>query len=113
MSQSERLEILQALTQKMTLASDVDLGTLAQQCEHFTGADFKALLYNAQLEAIHQATGLFGAKGNGDSPSREVVEAGLEAVHKLDELAGQVERSEGVNLLLVFSHSILECDSSL
>ncbi len=25
-------------------------------CEHFTGADFKALLYNAQLVAIHRKT---------------------------------------------------------
>ena len=25
-------------------------------CEHFTGADFKALLYNAQLVAIHRNT---------------------------------------------------------
>ena len=25
-------------------------------CEHFTGADFKALLYNAQLAAIHRNT---------------------------------------------------------
>ena len=25
-------------------------------CEHFTGADFKALLYNAQLAAIHRST---------------------------------------------------------
>ncbi|XP_071798247.1 peroxisomal ATPase PEX1-like isoform X1 [Asterias amurensis] len=49
----ERLEILQALTRKIPLTNDVNLHAVAAQCEHFTGADFKALLYNAQLDAIH------------------------------------------------------------
>ena len=55
--QHERLEILQALTRHMVLAADVHLPALAQHCQHFTGADFKALLYNAQLQAIHELTG--------------------------------------------------------
>ena len=33
---------------------DVDSKYFAETCEDFTGADFKALLYNAQLEAIHE-----------------------------------------------------------
>jgi len=33
---------------------DVDLNDLAAKCDNFTGADLKALLVNAQLEAIHQ-----------------------------------------------------------
>ena len=29
----------------------------AKHCEYFSGADIKALLYNAQLEGIHELTG--------------------------------------------------------
>ncbi|CAL8293954.1 unnamed protein product [Merluccius merluccius] len=48
-----RVEILQALSVGLTLAADVDLRHLAEATELFTGADLKALLYNAQLEAVH------------------------------------------------------------
>lgn len=51
--QSSRCEILKALSHSLSLANDVDLEYLAAKTEHFTGADLKALLYNAQLEAIH------------------------------------------------------------
>ena len=54
--QSERLQILQALAKSLTLADDVDLAVIADMCDNFTGADFKALLYNAQLAAIHRST---------------------------------------------------------
>lgn len=50
----ERVSILESLTRKMTMAADVNLASVANMCEHFTGADLKALLYNAQLEAIHE-----------------------------------------------------------
>ncbi|KAK2149344.1 hypothetical protein NP493_3010g00002 [Ridgeia piscesae] len=36
------------------MAADVDLSTLSETCVNFTGADLKAVLYNAQLEAIHE-----------------------------------------------------------
>nr|KAG5696713.1 hypothetical protein BaRGS_028833 [Batillaria attramentaria] len=55
-SKEERHSILQAMTQKMCLCDDVDLEAVADVCEYFTGADFKALLYNAQLQAIHEYT---------------------------------------------------------
>lgn len=48
---------MQSLTRNITLCQNVDLDELAQKCEYFTGADFKALLYNAQLEAIHDTYG--------------------------------------------------------
>ncbi|KAJ3608660.1 hypothetical protein NHX12_023191 [Muraenolepis orangiensis] len=51
-----RVEILQALSEGLSLAPDVDLGQLACATELFTGADLKALLYNAQLEAVHLAS---------------------------------------------------------
>lgn len=49
-AQEERRSILRALTRKMCLAEDVSLDDVADVCEDFTGADFKALLYNAQLQ---------------------------------------------------------------
>ena len=48
---------MQALTRHMELHKDVDLASISKSCEYFTGADFKALLYNAQLEAIHEHHG--------------------------------------------------------
>ena len=54
--QSERLQILQALSKPLTLADDTDLDVIVDMCNNFTGADFKALLYNAQLAAIHRST---------------------------------------------------------
>ncbi|KAM3596021.1 uncharacterized protein V6R79_007067 [Siganus canaliculatus] len=52
-----RVEILRALSAGVPLAADVDLDQLAAATELFTGADLKALLYNAQLEAIHNSPG--------------------------------------------------------
>lgn len=40
----------------MQLSEDVDLQAVADKCSHFTGADFKAMLYNAQLEAMNEHT---------------------------------------------------------
>ena len=54
--QSERLDILQALSRSLLLAQDTNLAVISDMCEDFTGADFKALLYNAQLAAIHRNT---------------------------------------------------------
>ncbi|XP_062571147.1 peroxisomal ATPase PEX1-like [Saccostrea cucullata] len=56
-NEEERLKIFKALTRKMSLGKTVDLEYFAKECEHFSGADIKALLYNAQLEAIHELTG--------------------------------------------------------
>ncbi|XP_051991093.1 peroxisome biogenesis factor 1 [Xyrauchen texanus] len=55
--QEARLEILRTLTCSVPLAADVDLEQIAVATEMFTGADLKALLYNAQLEAIHSTLG--------------------------------------------------------
>ncbi len=52
------MEILRALSVGMPLAADVDLEQLAAATEQFTGADLKALLYNAQLEAVHNSLDL-------------------------------------------------------
>ena len=36
------------------MCDDVNLSALSEACVNFTGADMEALLYNAQLEAIHE-----------------------------------------------------------
>lgn len=38
----------------MKISPDVSLEDIAKQTEGFTGADLQALIYNANLEAIHQ-----------------------------------------------------------
>lgn len=55
--QEARVEILRALSAGVVLAADVDLEQVAAATEQFTGADLKALLYNAQLEAVHNSLG--------------------------------------------------------
>ena len=55
--QEERLAILKVLTAKMHLDDNVDLEYFADMCNYFTGADLKALLYNAQLVTIHESMG--------------------------------------------------------
>ncbi|XP_077363973.1 peroxisomal ATPase PEX1 isoform X2 [Festucalex cinctus] len=49
----DRLAILKVLSNGVHLAPDVDLEELAAWTEGFTGADLKALLYNAQLQALN------------------------------------------------------------
>ena len=63
--QSERVEILEALSRSMSLSDDVDLHQVAARCPYFTGADLKALLYNAQLAAIHETTDLWAGLRTG------------------------------------------------
>ncbi|KAM9231893.1 peroxisomal ATPase PEX1 isoform 3-T3 [Leptosomus discolor] len=55
--QNSRCEILEALSHSLSFANDVDFQDLAAKTEQFTGADLKALLYNAQLEAIRTNLG--------------------------------------------------------
>lgn len=49
----ERREILTTLVKEVNLSEDVSLDTLAQSTKHFTGADLKALIYNALLESLN------------------------------------------------------------
>ena len=50
----EREDILQIHLQQMKLYGDVNVTELAKMTEHFSGADLKALLYNAQVGSIHK-----------------------------------------------------------
>ncbi|PNJ70080.1 PEX1 isoform 2 [Pongo abelii] len=68
--QVSRLEILNVLSDSLPLADDVDLQHVASVTDSFTGADLKALLYNAQLEALHGmllSSGLQDGSSSSDS----------------------------------------------
>ena len=54
--QSDRLEILRALSSHLTLNDDVNLEEIAKESENYSGADIQAILYTAQLKAINQLT---------------------------------------------------------
>ncbi|QRW12766.1 AAA family ATPase [Ceratobasidium sp. AG-Ba] len=53
-TEQEREEILRAVSRKVSLAPDVDLSVVAKRTEGFSGADIQALVYNAQLEVVHE-----------------------------------------------------------
>lgn len=61
----ERIDILKAVTRKLRLAPSVlksgeegqNLRDIAQRTEGYSGADLQAVVYNAQLEAIHDVLG--------------------------------------------------------
>ncbi|XP_065648247.1 uncharacterized protein LOC100198323 isoform X2 [Hydra vulgaris] len=51
---NEREDIFRIHLHHMKLHGDVDISKLAQLTENFSGADLKALLYNAQVRSIHR-----------------------------------------------------------
>lgn len=48
-------QILQATTRKVSLRDSVNLEGIARDTEGYSGADLQAIVYNAQLEAIHHS----------------------------------------------------------
>ena len=58
------MEILEALSKSLPLSKDIDFQTVASTCQHFTGADLKALLYNAQLLVAHKVINKTSEKAN-------------------------------------------------
>eukprot|EP00164_Ancoracysta_twista_P005574 GFYU01007645.1.p1 GENE.GFYU01007645.1~~GFYU01007645.1.p1 ORF type:complete len:1055 (+),score=89.22 GFYU01007645.1:48-3212(+) len=52
-TQTERKHILQQLAASMTIDQGVDFAEVAAQTENYSGADLQALLYSAQLSAVH------------------------------------------------------------
>ncbi|XP_051139216.1 peroxisome biogenesis protein 1 isoform X2 [Andrographis paniculata] len=67
-SQQERLEILNVLSRKLPMASDVDMEGIACSTEGFSGADLQALLSDAQLEAVHQLLDGKDSSSTGQKP---------------------------------------------
>ena len=59
-SYDDRLDILRALSSKLKMAGDVlkkGLPEVASRTDGYSGADLQALVYNTQLEAIHNVLG--------------------------------------------------------
>jgi hypothetical protein len=48
-------QILQKITRRLRLLPDVDLDSVAERTNGFSGADLQALIYNATLESIHSS----------------------------------------------------------
>ncbi|KAG9088465.1 Peroxisome biosynthesis protein pex1 [Ceratobasidium sp. 370] len=53
-TERERHDILKAVSRKVSLAPDVELAEVAKRTEGYSGADLQALVYNAQLEVVHE-----------------------------------------------------------
>lgn len=70
--QSSRYEILKALSHSLPLSDDVDFQQLSAMTEYFTGADLKALLYNAQLEAMHTSLVSTGPQDTGSGSDSDI-----------------------------------------
>ncbi|KAJ3049837.1 Peroxisome biosynthesis protein pex1 [Rhizophlyctis rosea] len=67
----ERLEILQAVARKLDLDPTANLQKYATQTEGFTGADLRALVYNAHLDAVHEVIDVEGGMGKGKGKEKE------------------------------------------
>uniref|UniRef100_N1QTY1 Peroxisomal ATPase PEX1 n=1 Tax=Aegilops tauschii TaxID=37682 RepID=N1QTY1_AEGTA len=65
---NERLDILRVLSKELPLASNADLELLASMTEGFSGADLKAILTDAGLEAAKEAVRRQPGDGSGDIP---------------------------------------------
>ena len=52
--QDDRREIIQSLAVGLELDGNIDFQLISEQTSRFSGADLKALLYNAQLKVIHR-----------------------------------------------------------
>lgn len=72
--EEERLEILQAVSRKLDMDPNVQLQVYAEKTEGFSGADLQALVYNAQLEAIHDVIDPVAASGSSPVQKGAVVE---------------------------------------
>lgn len=49
------VQILMAVSRKLHLSPSVNLDKLADQTEGYSGADIQAVMYNAQLEVVHES----------------------------------------------------------
>lgn len=70
----DRLDILKTITLKMELSNDINLNTIAERTNGFSGADMQGLGYNAYLKAVHVKLSndeKLALKGNDISSSRK------------------------------------------
>lgn len=71
-SHSDRVDIIQAVSNKLKMSPEVvnRLDEVADRTEGFSGADLQAVVYNAHLEAVHDALGDYTAAAAEKGPSR-------------------------------------------
>ncbi|KAG8742324.1 Peroxisome biosynthesis protein pex1 [Ceratobasidium sp. 414] len=80
-AEGERHDILKAVTRKVSLAPDVELVEIAKRTEGYSGADLQALVYNAQLEVVHEELAVAGQSlATSGSSSRVETQIKLEIV---------------------------------
>lgn len=70
-SQSDRVDIIKAVSKKLVMTEEVinRLDEVGLRTEGFSGADIQAVVYNAHLEAVHDALGDHAAT-NDKAPTR-------------------------------------------
>jgi peroxin-1 len=49
----DRLDIMRACARKVALSDEIDLAAYVDETDGYSGADLQAVIYNANLEAIH------------------------------------------------------------
>lgn len=65
------LQILEAVSRKVAVSPTVDLDAVARDTEGFSGADLQALVYNAQLEVIHETIAASSDAGNSNTAKED------------------------------------------
>ena len=78
-SLDDRLDILQALSKKLSISQDIlyathrpeSLSEVARQTSGYSGADLQAVIYNAHLEAIHDILGDHNSDDDASPKSRK------------------------------------------
>ncbi|XP_021562572.1 peroxisome biogenesis factor 1 [Carlito syrichta] len=112
--QVSRLEILNVLSNSLPLAENVDLQQVAAVTDSFTGADLKALLYNAQLEALRGkllSCGLQDASSSSDSDLSLSSMVFLNHSSGSDDSAGDGECGLGQSLVSLEMSEVLPDES--
>lgn len=82
-SVADRLDILKAVSRKVSLSPAVDLQRWAQETDGMSGADLQALLYNAHLETIHASIAA-SARPDADDDSTSKTKAGERGLRFVD-----------------------------
>ncbi|KAI0701334.1 AAA-domain-containing protein [Cytidiella melzeri] len=106
----ERKEILEAVGRKLALAESVDLEEVARATEGFSGADLQALVYNAQLEVIHESISTSStradgkANGDDDRPIEYVVLSGPDAGKAVKSRAEEAAFQKQLRRILASDH---------
>ena len=95
-SLEERIEILECVAKTIVLDQGIDLKSVAQDTEGFSGADLQGFLYSAQLLAIHQQMDMITAdlpdeprhSSRSSSVNHQILQGSLEDGTFLESLQG-------------------------